>query len=273
MGSNDHPSQGGSSGTSGVAVVAVVAAAAVVVAAGVTGFLVLSDDGGTDAKDAKPEASASASPSENPRAAGDEDGPVIPGWKVVARPGSDVRYDVPPDWDIRPGDWRSYVADDADEEEIPLVGFGGVATLKEEWCTSDDDQDGTLGSTALANVGTRVERGARNTEEAARDNADLWVYGKYTQPDKDKVETGEAEEFTTASGLKGHRVTAASSGVDKPGKCATDGKAVTFAFKNSKNDFASWTFVGAKGVPDEVPDATIDKILSTVRLAEPAKPS
>ncbi|MFD7613730.1 hypothetical protein [Streptomyces sp. NPDC059828] len=49
------------------------------------------------------------------------------------------------------------------------------------------------------------------------------------------------------------------------GKCGTDGRATAFAFKNTKGDIVSWTFVAAKGVDEEVPDAMVRKILSTVR--------
>jgi hypothetical protein len=94
------------------------------------------------------------------------------------------------------------------------------------------------------------------------------VYGGYAQPDKKKIKTGAAKEYTTKSGIRGGVATATSSGVEQKGKCATDGKATTFAFKNAKNDFVSWTFVGARDVKDEVPGVTVDKILSTVRLID-----
>jgi hypothetical protein len=61
--------------------------------------------------------------------------------------------------------------------------------------------------------------------------------------------------------------TAFSAGVEKKGRCDTDGKATAFAFKNAKGDIVSWTFIGVKGVDEEVPDATVAKILSSVRLA------
>lgn len=49
---------------------------------------------------------------------------------------------------------------------------------------------------------------------------------------------------------------------------AGDGEAVTFAFKNAEGAFVSWTYAGAPGVPDEVPDTTFRQILDTVRLFE-----
>ncbi len=59
---------------------------------------------------------------------------------------------------------------------------------------------------------------------------------------------------------------ARSSGTPQKGKCASDGKALTFGFQNSAHDYVSFNFYGAKGVQDEVPDATVLKILGTVRL-------
>ncbi|MGY6019330.1 hypothetical protein [Streptomyces spinosirectus] len=88
-----------------------------------------------------------------------------------------------------------------------------------------------------------------------------------------KVATGPAAPFTTASGLTGSVVTSRSSGVTKRHKCDSDGKATTFAFKNGDGDFASWSFVGAKGVGEEVPDATVRRILGTVRLYTPPEES
>jgi hypothetical protein len=78
---------------------------------------------------------------------------------------------------------------------------------------------------------------------------------------------------TAGSGLTGSVATSRSSGVTKRHKCDSDGKATTFAFKNGDGDFASWSFVGAKGVGEEVPDVTVRKILNTVRLYTPPKDS
>jgi len=247
-------------------VVAVVAAAAVVVAAAVTGVLVLggdSDDKAGPGPTGQASPSGSAGGDDNPRTGNDVE-PVIPGWKTVVR--GTVAYDVPAEWGVRSKGWVSYVADDNDPDEKPLVGFGGVATLKEQWCQSDDDKDGSPTDFPLGDTGTRVESGAKTAAETAGKNAGLWVYGGYAQPDKKKITTGASLAYTTESGLRGSVATATSSGVEKTGKCDTDGKATTFVFKNAKNDFMSWTFVGVTGVKDEVPEATVKRILSTVRL-------
>ncbi|MDQ0846269.1 hypothetical protein [Streptomyces sp. V1I6] len=246
------------------AVVAVVAAAVVVVAAAVTGYLALGGDGDDRAH---PPVPASSAPAADDARTDAGEQPTVPGWRTVTNPRTGIVFDVPPEWSLKPTSWASYVADEGDPEEIPLVGFSAPAMLKEKWCVFDADLDGSSDETWLAAAGSRGERGARTPQEAARDNASLWVYGGYTQPDKAKVTRGAAQPYTTASGITGSVATASSTGVEPDGKCDTDGKATAFAFKNPKGDIVSWTFVGAKGVGDEVPDGVVRKVLSTVRLA------
>ncbi|GAA3124642.1 hypothetical protein ACFQ0X_37075 [Streptomyces rectiviolaceus] len=266
---------GGDGGSNGdkTKVIAVVAAAAVVVAAGVTGFLVL---GGDEDDTAKPDPAKSSSAAPSPAGSEDADArgvgggpkPTIAGWKTVVNAKSGIAFDVPAQWIPKSADWVSWVSEDDDPDDKPLVAMAAPAYLKEKWCGSDEDRDGTKDYTALAAAGSKGNRGAKSTEEAARKDAELWVYGAYTQPDKKKVSTGAARPYTTKSGITGSLVTASSSGVIKKDKCDSDGKATTFAFKNADGDFVSWSFNGAKGVRDEVPDATVKKILGTVREIE-----
>ncbi|MFF4276660.1 hypothetical protein [Streptomyces sp. NPDC001536] len=248
--------------------VALAATAAVVVAALVTGAVLLG--GGSDDAAAPDPTRSSASPSAsgNPRTA-DGQKPTVAGWKVVVNSGLGVAFDVPADWALESRDWVSYVAEDDDPDETPLVAMKGPAVLKARWCTSDDDKDGQSDDTPLASVGSRGNNGARSTEEIARADSAAWVYGMYTQPDKKKVTTTAAASFTTASGLTGSVATSTSSGVERQDKCDTDGRATTFAFKNAEGDFASWSFFGAAGVDEEVPQATVEEILSTVRVFTP----
>ncbi|QEV16887.1 hypothetical protein [Streptomyces alboniger] len=255
-------------------VIALSAAAAVVVAAGVTGFLLLGGDQDDTAKPDPTRSAASASPSgsaDNPRAGGGDPEPTVPGWKVVVNPRRGIAFDVPPEWSLGARDWAGGIVEekDADDESAPLIAaFAAPAYFKEKWCASDDDRDGVKDHTALAAAGTRGNRGVRSTEEAARHDATMWVYGAYTQPDKKKVTTGAVESYTTKSGLSGSLVSASSAGVEKQDTCDSDGKATVFAFKGSGGEFASWSFHGAKGVAGELPDATVKKILSTVREYE-----
>ncbi|RFU87764.1 hypothetical protein DY218_05790 [Streptomyces triticagri] len=252
-------------------IVAVAAATVVVVAAAVTGFLVLGDDGGDADRraDGKPTPQASVSADDTDRSGTKGgSGPQISGWKTVVNAKRGISFDVPPSWAVKSPDWVSYVAEDDDPDEKPLVAMMGPAVLKAKWCSSDDDKDGTEEHTELASTGTTGNNGAKNTAEAAEDTAKNWVYGAYTQPDRTHLELGRAEPYRTKSGLEGSLATVTSSGAPAEGKCDSDGKATTFAFENAEGDFVSWSLIGAHGVPDEVSDATVRKILSTVRLLE-----
>jgi len=251
--------------------IAVVAAAAVVVAAAVTGAVLL---GGNEEGRAEPgptaSSSASASAADDPRGGDDGPKPTVAGWRVVANPDDGIAFDVPSSWVPQSPTWVTYVAEDDDPEEKPLVAMNAPAVLEEKWCSADSDRDGWVDDTPLASAGTRGNNGARGTEEIARKDSAAWVYGAFAQPARDKVTTGPVASFTTASGIKGSVATSRSSGVEKKGKCDVDGKATTFAFEAADGDLVSWSFFGAAGVGDEVPDATVRKILATVREFTPA---
>ncbi|WP_329298491.1 hypothetical protein OG410_08000 [Streptomyces sp. NBC_00659] len=257
-------------------ITAIVAALAVVIAAGVTGFLVLGGDGDSDdkaggdtSKSPKASASTSASASEaNPRG-GDGEKATIDGWKVVVNPKWGTAFDVPPEWNIGSSGTFIGFEDDKKGDGSVLIGMSAPAFLKEKWCTSDANKDGRTEDTSLAAAGTKGQSGAKNTDDVARNDSAWWVFGGYTdQKDASKklLKIGKPEAYTTASGIEGSVATTYSKGVAKKGKCDSDGKATTFAFKNSAGDFVSWTLYGAKGVSEEIPDATVKKILSTVRL-------
>ncbi|MGW1540604.1 hypothetical protein ACWCPM_10230 [Streptomyces sp. NPDC002309] len=273
-----QPQPGGSGGGNRTKLVAIIAASAVVLTAGVTGFLVLGGDkddkadGGdkpkasqSPSKSAEPSDSASGS-DDNPR---DNEGlkPTIDGWKVVINPKRGVAFDVPADWEVEsPGVTIGFEDDKADDLK-PLIVMSAPAYYKSKWCTSDENKDGRTEDTHLAAVGTKGADGAKNTDEVAVNTVAWWVYGGYTQPDKKSMKFDEkAEPYTTTSGIEGSIAWAESTNTPQKGKCASDGKAATFGFKNSVGDFVSWNFYGAKGVKDEVPKETIMQILSTVRL-------
>ncbi|MFC4466792.1 hypothetical protein ACFPH6_20040 [Streptomyces xiangluensis] len=259
-----EPPQGGGR----TKLIAIVAAAAVVVAAGVTGFVLLGGDKDNQAEKAGPEpAKSSAQPtsSGNPRGS-DGEQPTVAGWKAVVNPKTGIAFDVPADWALESPDWVSYVTEDGDPEEKPLAAMAAPAFLKSKWCGTDEDKDGSEDYTPLAGVGTRGNNGAKSTQEIARADSNSWVYGAYTQPEKANIDSDAVESYTTKSGITGSLGTAWSTGVKKSGKCDSDGKSTVFGFKNADGDFVSWSFHGAKGVSGEVPDATVKKILSTVRL-------
>ncbi|KUN16868.1 hypothetical protein AQJ23_42625 [Streptomyces antibioticus] len=275
---------GGGSGGGGnrTKVTAIVAALAVVVAAGVTGFLVLGGDkddeadggSGKDGKSAAPSKSTATDPSasasgsdDNPRG-GEAEKATIPGWKVVINPKWGTAFDVPADWKVEsPGMLIGFEKDDAKAGDKPIITMSAPAYLKEKWCTSDDDKNGDTEDTALATAGTKGANGAKDTDEVAVNQVPWWVYGGYTQPDKKSITYDEkAKAFTTTSGVEGSIAWARSKNTPRKGKCATDGKAVTFGFKNSAGDYVAFSLYGATGVKDELPDSTIMKILGTVRL-------
>lgn len=264
-------------------IVASAAAFAVLVTAGVTGYLVLGNDDKktTAGDDPKPSqsASASADPSpsptpsaiDNPRAGDKAAEPTISGWKVVYNPKWGTVFDVPGDWEVKGSGWIIGLEDEKKGDGSLLQGMGmsAPAYFKSEWCKYDDDKDGKESSWELATTGTKGAQGAKNTEEAARIAAGSWVWAAYAQSEPQKnIKISKAEAFTSTSGLEGHVATASADNLKHPHKCATDGKSIAFAFKNAKGDFSTWVLYAPKGIKDEVPDDTIKKILSTVRLAE-----
>ncbi|KES05925.1 hypothetical protein BU52_17570 [Streptomyces toyocaensis] len=275
-----QPPQGGGGGNR-TKLVAVVAATAVVVAAGVTGFLVLGGDKDDEAdgkKDAKPSATASKDTSAEPSASasgnnprgGDGEKATIPGWQVVVNTRFGTKFDVPGDWEIEtPGTSVGFEWEEKDGE-MGRTTVTAPAYLKSKWCTSDDEKDGREEDTALATAGTRGENGAKTTKEAAETRVPWWIFGGYTQPDKKSVKFDAPKAYTTTSGIKGHVATAHSENTPQKGKCDSEGKAITFAFKNGAGDFVTWNLYGAAKVDEEIPEATVQKILSTVRLTEEA---
>ncbi|MFI2205221.1 hypothetical protein ACH47Z_31470 [Streptomyces sp. NPDC020192] len=270
-----QPPQGGGGRTK---LIAIVAAAAVVVAAGVTGYLVLGKDGKKDDTAGKgggqtsqsPSAPSSPSPSvtDDPRGTS-TDKPTIAGWKVVVNPKWGIAYDVPSDWTVQSPGLEIGFTDNKGDGTKPLVIMSGTAEDQPKWCTSDDNKDGRLDNTALAAVGTKGANGAKSADQVAINTPAWWVYGGYTQPDKKSITYDKtAKQFKTASGIVGSYAWARSHNSPQKGKskCASDGKAVTFGFKNSQDDYVSFNFYGATGVSNEVPDTTVMKIMSTIRL-------
>ncbi|MFJ8543753.1 hypothetical protein ACIRFH_17330 [Streptomyces sp. NPDC093586] len=257
-------------------VVATVAAAAVVVAAAVTGAVLLGD-GGDDRAQPYPATSSASAPSPSgggdggdPRNADDAPRPTVSSWNTVVNPELGVAFDVPASWQRQSAGWVSFVTDDEDPDDKPLIAMKAPAVLEEEWCSSDDDRDGSVDHTPLASAGTRGNNGARSTEEIARSDSAEWVYGAFAQPDRKKITTEPAVSFTTASGITGSLATSRSAGVVKKGRCDVDGKATTFAFTSADGGLVSWSFVGPARVGDEVPDATVRKIAGTVREFTPS---
>ncbi|GHA84774.1 hypothetical protein ACIQRS_20030 [Streptomyces termitum] len=279
---------GGGDNNKKTKLIAIVAAAAVVVAAGVTGFLLLNknDDkepvagkpstgtsstppaGGTGSASAAPEPSGAPSTGlDNPRD-GEDFKPTIPGWKVVHNPKYGTLFDVPPEWDVLKPGMSVGVEDEKRNDGMPLVTMSGPTQYKSEWCTFDSDKNGRPETWGLASAGTKGGQGAKDTASAARGEAGTWVWGAYAQhmPEK-SIKISQAQPYTTKSGLKGSMATATAPNVTKRNKCETDGKSLAFTFITAKGDYSTFVLYTAAGVKDEIPDATIQKILSTVRLS------
>ena len=260
------------------AVIAIVAAVAVVAAAAVTAVLVINKD--DDKKDAakdgkKPSAAASSStdaPSQddgssgrdsedNPRANGPAK-PVIPGWKVVTNPKRHDVFDVPAGWYVKSPDTMSSYSKDGK----PIISMTGPAYYKENNCTVKDKKTGFTLSSPLAGAGTKGAQGAKSQAEAAKTEANNWLYAVF-----DQDETGDYKftqlptKFTNKYGIKGYSAAATVTGVKKSGKCSSDGKTFTVTYTDINGDWATWVLYAAKGVKDEVPDETIKKIMSTLR--------
>ncbi|MGC5566530.1 hypothetical protein ACPYPG_27240 [Streptomyces sp. FR-108] len=275
-----QPPEGGG-GKNRTKIVAIVAAAAVVVAAGVTGVLVLGgakdDEAGGDkggrtkppTSSAPKDPSGSASADEDDPRGTDVEKPTVAGWKVVINPRFGTMFDVPAEWEIESTD-TSVGFEWEEKGKTDRTTVTAPAYLKSKWCTTDSDKDGREEDTALVTAGTRGENGAKDASEAAETRVPWWIFGGYTQPDKKSVKWDKAKPYTTKSGLKGSVANAHSSNTPQKGKCDSEGKAITFAFKNGAGDYVTWNLFGAQGVDDEIPDATVQKILSTVRLTKDA---
>ncbi|MFF4739901.1 hypothetical protein ACFY2W_29055 [Streptomyces sp. NPDC001262] len=287
-----QPSSGGGGGGGNRAkAVAIAAATTVVVAAGVSGALILGGgkDDSADGRGGDTKASASASPSATASAsasasghphAGESERPTVPGWKVVLNPKWGTAFDAPPDWVVKPPDLIIGFEDSKVDYSDPhnwgktVIVMSAPAVLRENWCLSVDDKSGRTHGTDLAAAGTKGAQGAESTDDVALSQVTRWVYGGYTQPDKKSIVSDRAAQpYTTVSGIKGSIAWARSRNTPRKGTCESDGKAVTFGFKNSAGDFVAWSLYGATGVKDELPDSTIMKILSTVRLHGTPRPS
>ncbi|WP_370410598.1 hypothetical protein [Streptomyces fradiae] len=258
-------------------IVAIVAAVAVLAAAGVTAFLVVGkdDDKKDQAADPKasqsssstPSGSASAPPIDNPRN-GAEHQPTIPGWKVAYNPKYGTLFDVPPDWEVSKPGMVTGFEDEKKGDGSPVVVMSAPAHLKSNWCAYDTDKNGSEETWGLSTAGTKGAQGAKDTAEAAYNEAGNWVWAGYAQHmPKGTIKITKAVPFTSASGLQGSMATAVAPGIKKRNKCESDGKSVAFSFKNAKGDFSTFVLYGADGVKDELSDDTIKKIVSTVRLA------
>ncbi|MFJ9431556.1 hypothetical protein ACIRQY_18110 [Streptomyces sp. NPDC101490] len=261
-------------------VVAVCAATVVVATVVVTGVVVLKDEGvgngradhGTGGRPSSASASSPAPSGTDARHGSGGVEPTIAGWKAVVSPAHGTAFDVPADWEVDP-DISSSGYPDNNNPDKRLVQHAVPAFYKAAWCSIDADGSGLISDFELGSAGVQGVTGAKDTREIAEKVAPLWVYAAFTQPDKNVVTRYRAVDYTTEAGVRGSYVKAYSEGAEKPNKCAGDGQAVVFCFKNSRGDFVAWDIYARTGVPGALSDDLIMRILSTVRLAgDPTDP-
>ncbi|WP_225849711.1 hypothetical protein [Streptomyces sp. HPF1205] len=261
-----------------------IASAVAVIAAVVVGAVVLTGNKKDEAaKSPSPATPASRTPSPTPTTAAPTDSavtagsgdsprgapgaldvkPVVPGWKVVRRTERNVAFDVPPDWTV--GDEGEEIGF-ADKTGNPAVAMGAPAFYKHDWCKSGD------GTADRAAAGTKGANGAKSVRNAAEVQATQWAYWAYQENGKgtfSKVMGSKA--FHNAYGISGWQAEATATHVPRTNKCVSDGAAYTVAWIDpTQSDptmrLVVWVLYCDRGVSDQVSQATIDKIKSTIRL-------
>ncbi|MGW7354169.1 hypothetical protein [Streptomyces sp. NPDC054784] len=253
-----QPPQGG--GGRKKAVIAGVTAVAVVAAA-VAGFLLLQDDGDdkeTAGGDKRPSGSPTAeepSAEPTPEESDDPTDPVVPGWQTVVNPKHFSAFDVPrtPDWELAS---TGTITGFEDEDGKLLVAMSAPAYYKQDWCKDSN----------RAVVGTKGAQGSKNTKEAAEIAASNFVLAGYDQKQKGTLKESGGKPFKNAHGIKGHTAVATLTGGPKDSKCDPGAaKAVTVSWINANDDLAIWIMLTDAGVDDELPDATVKKMMNSLR--------
>ncbi|GAA2620511.1 hypothetical protein [Streptomyces axinellae] len=264
--------KGGGGGKQKTVIISIVAAVAVVAAA-VTGYVVLGGDDGKDEASGKPSASAkqkerksedegstggSTEPGGGGGAEEDPSKPVISGWQTVVNPKWYSAFDVPKtkDWTVqKPGVITGF----EDDKGKVMVAMSAPAYYKDKWCKDS----------SRAAVGTKGAQGSKDTEEAAKIAAENFAIAGYDQKQKGHLSQTKTKPFKNKHGIKGHTAMVTLTGAPKEDKCATSAaKVVTASWINTNGDLAIWVLYTDAGVKDEVPDATIKKMLSSLRNYE-----
>ncbi|KOG63961.1 hypothetical protein ADK38_42100, partial [Streptomyces varsoviensis] len=260
--------------------IAIGTAVAVVAAAVVAGMFLFQDGDGKKKEEAKggqnasptagPSSSASGSdsdsgrgsdsqggseedPADNPRSGSSDVKPVISGWKAVANPLRHDAFDVPPDWHVASPGLTTGFQDDKGQGG---VGMTAPAFYKPDVCAKGTRQGG---------AGTKGAQSAKSPAQAAEVEALNWVYYAYDTKRTGHLSGTKSQPFKSDHGLTGFWSSAKVTGVKKTDKCSSDGKAFTVSYKDTAGDLATWVLYTEVGVKDELSDATIKKIMSTLR--------
>ncbi|WP_030607105.1 hypothetical protein [Streptomyces sclerotialus] len=264
--------------------IAIVAAVAVVAAAVVTGVFVL--QGGEKKPvahdDPKPTRSESATAEPTESAGGESEGggpgsdpnapgkPVIKGWQTVVNAKRHVAFDVPTeDWTTTSADTYTGFQDEKDKSGFPktLISMTAPAYFKEDWCTVKD-KDGNESTASLAGTGVKGAQGAKSQGEAAQNEALNWVWAGYDQKKTGTFKGTKAKSFKSDHGITGKLSTATVTGVKKDNKCDSDGKAYAVTYTDTTGEYATWILYAAKDVKGEIDEATVKKIMSSLRPLE-----
>ncbi|MEU7043369.1 hypothetical protein AB0A77_20205 [Streptomyces varsoviensis] len=192
-------------------------------------------------------------PADNPRSGSSDVKPVISGWKAVANPLRHDAFDVPPDWHVASPGLTTGFQDDKGQGG---VGMTGPAFYKPDVCAKDTRQGG---------AGTKGAQSAKSPAQAAEIEALNWVYYAYDTKRTGHLSGTKSQPFKSDHGLTGFWSSAKVTGVEKTDKCSSDGKAFTVSYKDTAGDLATWVLYTDVGVKDELSDATIKKIMSTLR--------
>ncbi|SOD62909.1 hypothetical protein SAMN06297387_10872 [Streptomyces zhaozhouensis] len=262
--------------------IGVIVAVAVVAGAAVTGVVLMGgDDDSTEAgenrdPDGESEEEPEGGEEETRERPADPDDPrrgvlqrpdpvVEPDWQVQTLENRHIAFDVPPDdWTINPESTTIGFEDNregAEDGEIITAMFG-VALYKDDYCPDAD------GSRSRGMAGTKGAQGATSTAEAAEVEARNWALGGYDQEQEGTYESTEPEEFENEHGISGHIVRATITDVpeDPEDVCGhSDGKVVTISYLDLNNDMATWVLLADSNVEDELPDETIEQIISSLR--------
>lgn len=279
------PAGGGGKGKTAIAIVT---ATAVLAAAVIIGIFVLGGDGDSDnvSRGGDTAGPARTPPEEDTDqdtggsatggAGGNPDDPrqgilqkpdpvIAPDWQVQTIENRHNAFDVPPDdWTVSSESMFVGIEDTrkgATEGE-PLVSMAGVSIYKKDYCPQSE------GLSWRAVAGTKGAQGATSTKEAARNEAVNWALGSYDQRQRGNLEVSDPEPFESQYGISGHTVTARVTNAPKdPAEpCTpTSGTAVTVSYLDLNNDMATWVLVADRGVADELPDETIEQIMSSLR--------
>ncbi len=274
------PQKGSKNLTVGIAI----ASALAVIAAVVVGVVYFSggdkkDEAGKDTTSPTPTATtppittAAPTPTDTTAAGGGDDDnprgapgsvdvqPVIPGWKVVRRGERNVAFDVPPDWTV---DSEGMSIGFEDKKGNPQVVMGAPAYYKHEWCKASDG-----GTADRAATGTKGGSGASSLRSAAENEAEAWAYWAYQTDGKGTFSKAQnSKAFSNSHGISGWQAQATASNIPKANKCTPPGGiAYTVAWLDpaQKATAVVWVLYADTGVSDQLSQAIVDKIKSSIR--------